>query len=359
MVNISKLDIARVKLQNQNPFFSYLLKTTHIIERGDIPTLATDGTNIYYNDTFLKSLDTETAVFALCHELWHIISEHCQMREWRDPELWNIAIDISTNNALFNCKFKIWDKAIHLPAYDGWSAYKIYEDLVKNQNERNVKPASGQLAGDLLPGNSKPISSKEIVKRVAEAATIAKMAGQNMAGLEQFIGDMLAPHVNWRYLLYRLLLETQKKRLTWNIPNRRYSDIILPSVQNKEVGDLIFIGDTSGSMLEYMSMCWSIIKDVARQLRPKHIRIVSADDTDCASEQVFKVGEQITFKPVGGGGTDMRKPLKYVEKYNPLAVVLFTDCYTPWPDVAPKYPLIVCSTTNEVAPIGKTIHVKL
>lgn len=365
MVQISKLDVARVKLQNNNPFFSYLIKTTPLIERNDIPTLATDSTNIFYNTEFLNSLDTDTAVFALCHEMWHIISEHVQSRDWRDPELWNIAVDISTNNALFNCKFKIWDKAIMMREYDGWSVYKIYDDLIKNSKERRVKPRQDGLGGDLLPEKKGSTATnptkvtKEIREKIATAAAIAKMAGQSPAGLEQFINDILTPKVNWRDLLYRYLLETTRSRLTWNIPNRRYSDVILPSAQNKDVGDLVIVADTSGSMYDTLSSIGGLIKDTARQLKPKHIRVIWADDSDCSNEQVFAVGQPIEFKPMGGGGTDMRKPLKYVEKYTPLACVLFTDGYTPWPEKETKYPLIICSTTNEVAPIGKTINVKV
>lgn len=359
MVQISKLDIARVRLQQQNPFFSYLLKTTHIVKREDIPTLATDGTKIYHNAEFLNSLDTDTSVYALCHELWHIISEHVQLREFRDPELWQYVVDVSTNNALFNCKFKVWEKAILNRYYDGWSIYKIYEDLDKQQKENGKSQGKDGLGNDLLPVNKHGNSqSKEIQRKISEAATIAKMAGQNLAGLEQFIDDVLAPKVNWRELLSRYLLETRQARMTWNIPNRRYSDIILPSKQSKEHGDLVIIADTSGSMIDILSHVGTLIKDVAAQLKPKNIRVIWADDTDCAGEQVFAVGQALEFKPVGGGGTDMRKPLKYVEKYNPLACVLFTDGYTPWGN-KPTYPLIVCSTTSQTAPFGKTIHVNV
>lgn len=361
MVNISKIDIARVKLQQQNPFFSYLVKTTPLIKCDNIPTLATDGERIFYNNSFLNSLDTDTSVFALCHEIWHIISEHVQSREWRDPELWQYVVDVSTNNALFNCQFKIWEQAILNHDYNGWSVYKIYEDLEKQQKENKRVGKKDGFGNDLVPtaqGTKFKELSKKIKEQIAVAATIAKMAGQLPIGLEQFIDDVLVPKVNWKDLLYKYLLETTKSRQTWNIPNRRYSDVILPSVQNKDVGELVIIGDTSGSMIQALNECGSLIKDVARQLKPKRIRVIWADNTDCAGEQVFEIGQAIEFKPVGGGGTDMRKPLKYIEKYKPLACVLFTDCSTPWPDNTP-YPLIVCSTTNQVAPIGKTVHAKI
>jgi hypothetical protein len=38
-------------------------------------------------------------------------------------------------------------------------------------------------------------------------------------------------------------------------------------------------------------------------------------------------------------------------------VVLFTDGYTPWPEVEPDYPLIVCCTTDAPVPVGMDIRI--
>lgn len=60
--------------------------------------------------------------------------------------------------------------------------------------------------------------------------------------------------------------------------------------------------------------------------------------------------EYSKLEPKGGGGTNMCNPLKYAEKYDPLVVVLMTDCYTPWPDVPCPFPVICISTTNHPCP---------
>ena len=65
----------------------------------------------------------------------------------------------------------------------------------------------------------------------------------------------------------------------------------------------------------------------------------------------------IKLEPKGGGGTDMRVPLKYAEQFDPKVVVLFTDGYTPWPKEEPPYPLIVCCTTNVEVPVGQVIRI--
>jgi hypothetical protein len=50
------------------------------------------------------------------------------------------------------------------------------------------------------------------------------------------------------------------------------------------------------------------------------------------------------------GGTDMRKPLTYVEQYSPEVVMLLTDGHTPWPELATPFPLIVGCTTDAPCP---------
>jgi predicted metal-dependent peptidase len=138
--------------------------------------------------------------------------------------------------------------------------------------------------------------------------------------------------------------------------NRRFQNVYLPARHSEKMGEIVLIGDTSGSigndeLCKYMAEAGAIAEDV----HPERIRILWAD-TKVAGEQVFEEGELIVAKPKGGGGTDMRVPLKKAEDYQPEVVVLFTDGYTPWPDVEPDYPLIVCCTTDVNVPIGMDIR---
>jgi predicted metal-dependent peptidase len=117
------------------------------------------------------------------------------------------------------------------------------------------------------------------------------------------------------------------------------------------------IGDTSGSigneeLTKYIGEAAMIAEDV----RPERIIFLWAD-TKVAGVQEFEEGDPIVPKPKGGGGTDMRVPLKKALDYQPECVVLFTDGYTPWPDVEPDFPLIVCCTTDAPVPVGIDIRI--
>ena len=122
------------------------------------------------------------------------------------------------------------------------------------------------------------------------------------------------------------------------------------------MGEIVVIGDTSGSITnEEIGKVIASVEDIAASTRPERVRLVWAD-TEVAGEEVFENGEPIDAHPKGGGGTDMRVPLAYVEQYSPDVVVLITDGYTPWPDSDPAYPLIVCCTTKVDCPVGRVLR---
>ena len=81
--------------------------------------------------------------------------------------------------------------------------------------------------------------------------------------------------------------------------------------------------------------------------------LIDAKYKGMTAEQIYDVLTMEKEKEKGkkrGGGTDMRLPLKYAEKYEPCCVILVTDCETPWPSEPTPFPLIVCSTTKAKCP---------
>jgi len=143
----------------------------------------------------------------------------------------------------------------------------------------------------------------------------------------------------------------------WSRRNRRFQGVYLPARHSEKMGPIVCIGDTSGSigndeLKQYGGEAGAIAQDV----HPERIVFLWAD-TRVAGVQVFEEGDELDLQPKGGGGTDMRVPLKKAEDYQPEVVVLFTDGYTPWPDVDPPYPLIVCCTTDAPVPVGMDIRI--
>jgi predicted metal-dependent peptidase len=342
------------------------------------PTMATDMEKLYYARSFVDSIEDDDILFVLAHEVMHIALIHGMRLQGRNPALWNIAADYCINPILVDNGFtKPSDKAGGLfdDKYKGMSADQVYDDLVKRCDEARKKGGSGKPGdsgsgipglgnhGDLIQpdGASDPAHEAKvrrgIQQRVAQAANVARMAGKLAGDLERLIGEILDPKVPWSHILRDFMTRVTKDDEQWNRRNRRFQGVYLPARHSEKMGEIILIGDTSGSigndeLCKYMAEAGAIAEDV----HPERIRILWAD-TRVAGEQVFEEGMPITPEPKGGGGTDMRVPLKKAEDYQPECVVLFTDGYTPWPEVEPDYPLIVCCTTDTTVPVGMDIRI--
>ena len=137
-----------------------------------------------------------------------------------------------------------------------------------------------------------------------------------------------------------------------------FSGMYLPALETTTIGEIVCINDSSGSIgEEVFARAAAELGYIAEIIQPERIRVIWADDEECSLEEVFEPGDPIVLHPKGGGGTDMRKPLAFVEKFEPIVVVLITDCYSPWPKSVP-YPLIIlCTDTNEPPKgLGQIIH---
>lgn len=372
---MNRMQKARAKMLIKHPFFATLLMSTPAEERLDIPTAATDMSKLYYNPEFIESLDDEIVLFVLAHEVMHIALAHGMRLMKRNHQLWNIACDYAINLVLEDSGFKLWDRCLVDKKYTGMSADEIYEKLQKQVDEakKNGGPGSGNpgdmfgdgggMIGDLQEpeGSGDPAAEsrvqRSIQQRVAQAANVARMAGKMAGSLERMVGDILDPKVPWSHLLRDYMTRVTKDDEVWSRRNRRFNQVYLPARHSEKMGPIVMIGDTSGSigndeLCRYMAEAVAIAEDV----HPERIIFLWAD-TRVAGVQIFEEGEPIVPKPQGGGGTDMRVPIKEAEKYQPEVVVLFTDGYTPWPDMEPDFPLIVCCTTDTNVPVGLDVRI--
>lgn len=358
MSKFTKLDKAKAQLLGKSPFFATLMMGTPLIENNTIPTAATDGKKIYYNAAFIDGLSVELVQFVLAHELGHMMYEHVYRRGARNPELFNIAGDHVINLLLKGDGFTIWDKAYCDEKYADMSTEQVYQELQKNPPPKK----EGGMGQDLMNPEGGQAQSEadigDIRQRVAQAANVARMAGKMSAGLAKLVDEVLNPKVRWQDLLRDYATRANKDDESWTRRNRRFGNVYLPARYSERMGEIIVIGDTSGSIgQEELNQVGAEVKAIAEQMRPECIRMLWAD-TEVAGEQIFEVGEEIKFDPKGGGGTDMRVPLDYATRYEPEVVVLITDGYTPWPDVEPEYPLIVVCTTNADVPVGQVVRME-
>src|SRR5215472_3933670 len=365
-------------------FFASILLQTPMIED---PTCATAWTNmvvIGYNPAFIESLDVPTAKFVIIHEIMHIILKHGLRLCGRDPEEWNRCCDYAINIILKDLGFKVWQWALIDDRYRGMTAEQIYlaRQLEREQNKgkgkskqpepgpgRGKQPQPGQgpqppestqggLGGDLKPvpavtADTRDRIEHEISKTLARATAIAREHGVMPEILEAIITATYKDPVPWDQVLVDYMSACLKTEENWRRRNRRYSDVILPSYKSDGMDELTIVADSSGSMFNkaIFERIAVAVNYIVTTIKPMIVRVVWADDSEMSNIDVFEQGKEVVLHPKGGGGTDMRKPLTYVqEHFSPEVVLLLTDGLTPWPDVATPYPLIIGCTTDAPCP---------
>lgn len=411
---MTRMEQARSKMLIKHIFFASLILSTEMKPSKLNGTAWTDMVRIGYNEEFIESLDADTVMFVLAHEVFHIMLKHGLRRGHRKPQRWNIAADHAINLELKDAGFKLWDKCCADPRFKGMSAEEIYtildDEAAERKKERDKKgkpkdkgkpqPGQGDPAdqGEPTPGQSggggdedpdddeeaggtgsdlvkpgqdggegqidKATQAKieqEINQKIAQAVTSARMMGQLPAGIARLVDGILNPPLPWQEILRDYMTRPVNEDESWSRRNRRYSRVVLPSRRSEAMGEIVVIGDTSGSMGDqFFAQVSAELTQIVEFVKPERVRIIWADACECAGEQIFEPGEEINMqalRPEGGGGTDMRLPLKFVEQFDPVVVLLLTDGYTPWPSDEPPFPLIVGMTTDVVSPVGETVRI--
>ena len=102
-----KFTKARVVLLKGDPFIGkFLLLLDKPIEcggenskdnfpvLGNLKTMATTGTALYYNKDFVDSLSFEEFLFMLLHQLLHCTTMHPARAVGKNQKVWNLACDL-------------------------------------------------------------------------------------------------------------------------------------------------------------------------------------------------------------------------------------------------------------------------
>lgn len=386
----SKISKAKARLLMDHPFFATLLLRTPVEITANVELAATDGTKMYFNPDFLEACSVEDVMTVLAHEVGHDSLLHSLRLGSRNHDLFNQAADHAINLMLVDQKFKCPSSVpggwLCDPQYKGWSADKIYDDLKRKQkkgggdkpkgqgpgapgapgqlpqNGQGGKPGPQQKGRDWLHGDlmAPPIKNQAeqaaaeqaMKQKVASAANMARLAGKLTGDLERMVGEMLNAKVSWTDVLRDYMLRIVKARDNWSRRNRRFNGFYLPTRRSQEMGPIVFIPDTSGSMMgDDMEMICSEMSHCAVMTQPENITVIWTDAA-VKGVQEFSPDEfsYAALKPQGGGGTDMRIGLEKAEEFDPQVVVILTDGYTPWPEAPTPFPLICICTTEHPVP---------
>ena len=162
--------------------------------------------------------------------------------------------------------------------------------------------------------------------------SIGRGMGRFLAILEDYL---LAEKLPWHELLARFMTKFIAQNQTWRRPNKRFSDVYLPSVgKEARMGTMIVGIDTSGSISKKMLSCFGRhLFDIIEECKPEEVIVIWCD------YKIQKIEthqyEDVPFKleAPGRGGTNMREITHWVNKNAPDsdACVILTDGHTPYP----------------------------
>jgi predicted metal-dependent peptidase len=288
-----KIKYAKCRLLIRNRLFGALLLEFPVEEKLDLdpPTMATDGTKIYYNPAFVEKINKNQTMTLLLHELLHILFKHFMrfklsaMKNEDDVKTTNYALDYAINSVIINELAK-FDNLLEFPKgilYDeqfkGMNAEKILDLL---RQEKKEKPRShdqrmkGGGEGDLGQFDDHKTSSQETGNQMANtkkktgknlqdqmndvdkkiykhaSSLTPKERGQVPDEFNRMIDEYLEElegHVDWKRYIKKKMQEIGRGQYTTSKVNRAYLpyNLYLPG-QTGSKAKVALALDTSGSI---------------------------------------------------------------------------------------------------------------
>ena len=330
-----------------------------------IPTACTNGIRIVFNPYFFLAMSEKERAFVLYHELWHIALLHCGKIKDLNQEVWNIATDYVINNMAYEDGLidnsgilsSIQFEILFEPKYAGWSSERVYEDLLKSSK---IKSKKGQVLDQLEPepeGQAHKVATA--VVQAYQTAKLCNKAGELPGDFIDTISKFLNPVMPWEAIFQNFFNELANDDYSYRRPNKRYTDIILPTlVSDGRLDHIVWFFDTSGSISDSMLLRFSSeMAYVYNTHKPSRMTFIQFD---AKIQKIIEYEDDVDITDVvirGRGGTNLGQVEQWLHKYNPNAAVIMTDLYCDPMRQDPNIPIIWAVSGNDrpSVPFGKII----
>jgi predicted metal-dependent peptidase len=312
------------------------------IETNAVPTMAVDGTHLFFNPVFTESLSDKECIGVLMHETAHCAFLHCYRRKYREPERWNVACDKAVNAVLVAANL-VLPKGCVPPGPLGALAEELYESITPEEMalySRDVlEPSSCADASD-----AKSMSEKDWRDAIASSYSLMPDS------LSRIVKTATASVKDWKSELARFVHATRKSdQHTWTRLSRRIPG--LPGWRREIESSIVICIDTSGSIKRNVMNAFGGECRAILELSGITAVIISAD---AAVSQVVLPGEPFPVELKGGGGTNFAPALKEAENYEPNGIVYLTDGAGAFPKGS-IYPVLWALTRPCTVPFGEKI----
>ena len=374
---------ARVIAQQRWPYVSNLLFNFKLVEVPDevLPTMAVDrGWRLYYSPEFVLSEAPEALATVLLHECLHCLHDHADRFETlRRPAyehaIWNYAGDAAINAVLDEGRMP-WPSVtpvryVDLAPYgvtDGMSTEGAFFAIMDHRDEHPEDFRYGADCGSISVGSVREYElaadasqapgirsdQQDIIRDRVAHDVIAQARGRGSvpAGMLTWAEGHLNPRIDWREALASRLRRdlasvAGRRDYTYTRPSRRHeamrlagSPAILPAMRQPAPPRVACVIDTSGSISdsELRSYLGEVIGITRAVGVTSGVTVIPCDAQAYAPQRIRRRRDIGEVSLEGGGGTDMGSGLAAAGNLSPRphVVVVFTDGYTPWPEVPPR-----------------------
>jgi predicted metal-dependent peptidase len=177
-----------------------------------------------------------------------------------------------------------------------------------------------------------------------QAAALAKKAGCLPGHWESELERRKTPTEDWREEMRQFFDAGASRSETWNRPNRRFAHtgFVLPGTQRDGINKVAFLVDTS------LSMSDDVLNKVGNEVQAAmdagiiSEAVVVYNDTKVNAVDRYLDGDQVEFKAVGRGGTDLRPAFQWIDENDPdcSLIVALTDLEIGDPGEEPQAPVL-------------------
>ena len=404
---ISRLQVDSM-LMNELAFVNSLLMQLPLqVSHDKNTTVQANDLDLIVNPEYLATLPKKQQLYAMSQLAWHMaLGDPVTVKTAEHGELFNLASDIYIDKMLMEDHGRILERVpgqdpryFDRKDFDGKTRDEIYRKLIEEQkggdSGNSGKSAASGLANDLTKpkpsdaqgdsdnqdqdgngGDSQapqqaPMSDQELKDKledlVKNAAMQAKLAGANIPpSIAKQLEAIYNPQVHWATVLERIVGSYKREDYSWLRFNKAYfaHGIVLPTLYNESIGDIVVAVDTSGSISDdaYQHILGNLTF-IHSNLHPSKLHLVQFTDSihnTMESEEGDDLNEDI-FKRVNGG-TDVNPVFDWVENQGikPEVMIVFTDMYMPAVRHDPSYPVVwgVIDNPQCSIPFGERVDIK-
>jgi predicted metal-dependent peptidase len=333
------------------PWWSTLYLNLQRIETPMIPTMAVDGTHLFFNPDFTMALTDKECLGVLMHETAHCAFMHVYRRKYREPQRWNIAADKAVNAVLLAANITLPAGCVP-PAPLEKLAEELYEEITPEEMARYFgTPCAGDVrdaatAADVAAesGTGKVMTEKDWKDAIASSY------GLMPDYMSRVIEAATATVKDWKAELARFIHATCKvEEHTWTRLSRRVPG--MPRWARDIETSIAICIDTSGSVTGPIMNAFVAEARAILDLAGITAVVVSAD---ADVSEVIMPGDPFPIELKGGGGTNFAPALKEAENYQPNGIVYLTDGAGAFPKDS-TYPVLWALTRKCDVPFGDKI----